>query len=59
MKNGFTTYALIIALICSLASWTGLARRAMGGGGSGNSWHSGSGGYSGGGWASGGGGGHK
>jgi hypothetical protein len=54
-------YAIIVALFFSLASWSGLARRAMGGQGSGNSWHSGiSGpGYSGGGWAGGGGGGHK
>jgi hypothetical protein len=61
MKNKFMTYSIIVALVCSLASWTGLARRAMGGQGSGNSWHSWSSGpgYGGGGWASGGGGGHK
>ena len=60
MKSNFMAYAIIVALFFSLASWSGLARRAMGGQGSGNSWHSGiSGpGYSGGGWA-GGGGGHK
>jgi hypothetical protein len=61
MKNNFMAYAIIVALVFSLASWSGLARRATGGQGSGNSWHSGiSGpGYSGGGWAGGGGGGHK
>jgi hypothetical protein len=53
-------YAIIVALVFSLASWSGLARRAMGGQGSGNSWHSGTSGpgYSGGVWT-GGGGGHK
>ena len=61
MKNNFMAYAIIVALFFSLVSWSGVARRAMGGQGSGNSWHSGiSGpGYSGGGWAGGGGGGHK
>jgi uncharacterized membrane protein YgcG len=61
MINKYMVFAVIVALACSLGSWSGLARRAMGGQGSGNSWHtlsSGS-GYSGGGWASGGGGGHK
>jgi hypothetical protein len=55
------TYSIIVALVCSMGSWWGLARQAMGGQGSGNSWHSGSSGsgYSGGGWATGGGGGHK
>jgi hypothetical protein len=61
VRNKYLTYSIIVALVCSLASWSGLARRAMGGQGSGNSWHSGSSGagYSGGGWATGGGGGHK
>jgi len=61
MNNKFLAYAVIVALLCSLGSWVGLARRAMGGQGSGNSWHSGSSGpgCSGGGWAMGGGGGHK
>ena len=61
MKGKFMTYAVIVVLLSSLASWTGLARRATGGRGSGNSWYSGASGpgYSGGGWASGGGGGHK
>lgn len=58
MKNKYMTYSIIVALMFSLASWSGLARRAMGGQGSGNSWRSGA-GYSGGGWATGGGGGHK
>jgi hypothetical protein len=50
MKNNFMAYAVIVALFFSLASWSGLARRAMGGQGSGNSWHSGTSGpgYSGG-----------
>jgi hypothetical protein len=54
-------YSIIVALLCSVASWSSLTRRATGGQGSGNSWHSWSSGpgYSGGGWASGGGGGHK
>jgi uncharacterized membrane protein YgcG len=61
MNNKFLAYAIIVALLSSLASWSSLARRATGGQGSGNSWHSGTSGpgYSGGGWASGGGGGHK
>jgi hypothetical protein len=61
MRGRFTTYCVVVALLCTLASWSGLARRAMGGQGSGNSWHSGrsGGGYSGGGFAGGGGGGHK
>jgi hypothetical protein len=61
MKSHFMTYSIIVALLCSLASWTSLARRAMGGQGSGNSWHSSTSGpgYYGGGWAGGGGGGHK
>ena len=60
MKNNFMAYAIIVALVFSLASWSALARRAMGGQGSGNSWHSGTSGpgYWGGSW-SGGGGGHK
>jgi hypothetical protein len=68
MNNKFLAYAIVVALLCSLSSWSSLARRATGGQGSGNSWHSGSSGpgYSGGfgsgggggGW-SGGGGGHK
>jgi hypothetical protein len=60
MKNNYMAYAIIVALCFSLASWSGLVGRAMGGQGSGNSWHSGTSGpgYSGGGWASGGGG-HK
>jgi hypothetical protein len=61
MNNKFLGYALIVALLCSLASWSSLARRATGGQGSGNSWHSGYSGpgysSSGGGWS--GGGGHK
>jgi hypothetical protein len=40
MNNRFLAYALIIALVCSLASWSSLNRRAMGGTGSGNSWNS-------------------
>jgi uncharacterized membrane protein YgcG len=59
MMSRYTTFAVVVALACSLASWTGLARRAMGGQGSGGSWHTWGSGYSGGGWASGGGGGHK
>jgi hypothetical protein len=60
MRSKFTTYMLLVTLFCSLGSWWGLARSAMGGRGTGNSWHtSGSPGYSGGGWATGGGGGHK
>ncbi len=61
MNKKFLTYAVIVALLCSLASWSSLAHRATGGQGSGNSWHSYSSGpgYSGGGWATGGGGGHK
>ncbi len=61
MNNKFLAYAVIVALLCSLGSWWSLARRATGGRGSGNSWHSSSSGpgYSGGGWATGGGGGHK
>jgi hypothetical protein len=61
MRSKFLTYSIIVGLFCSLGSWWGLGRTAMGGRGSGNSWHtSGSGpGYSGGGWATGGGGGHK
>jgi hypothetical protein len=61
MNNKFLAYAVIVALLCSLASWSSLARRATGGQGTGNSWHSSSSGpgYSGGGWATGGGGGHK
>ena len=61
MRSKFMAYSVIVTLLCSLASWTSLTRRATGGQGSGNSWHSsGSGaGYSGGGWASSGGGGHK
>ncbi len=61
MNKKFLIYAVIVALLCSLASWSSLARRATGGQGSGNSWHSYSSGpgYSGGGWATGGGGGHK
>lgn len=58
MRGNFTTYAVIVMLLTSLMSWGSMARRAAGGFGSGNSWHTG-GGYSGGGWASGGGGGHK
>jgi hypothetical protein len=60
MNNRFLGYALIVALLCSLASWSSLARRATGGQGSGNSWHSSSSGpgYSGG-WSGGGGGSHK
>jgi uncharacterized membrane protein YgcG len=59
MKNNFMAYAIIVALFFLLASWSSLARRAMGGQGSGNSWHSGTSGpgYSGG--FSSGGGGHK
>jgi hypothetical protein len=61
MRNKFLAYSIIVSLLCSLASWSALARRAAGGQGSGNSWHSWSSGpgYVGGGWASGGGGGHK
>jgi hypothetical protein len=61
MRNKFLAYSIILSLLCSLASWTALARRATGGQGTGNSWHSWSSGpgYSGGGWAGGGGGGHK
>jgi hypothetical protein len=61
VKNKFLAYSIIVAMFCSLASWWGLAARAMGGQGSGNSWHSGTSGpgYSGGGWATGGAGGHK
>jgi hypothetical protein len=61
MRNKFLIYSIIVSLLCSLASWSSLARRAGGGQGSGNSRHSWSSGpgYSGGGWASGGGGGHK
>ena len=61
MNNKFLAYAVIVALLCSLGSWWSLGRRATGGQGSGNSWHSWSSGsgYSGGGWATGGGGGHK
>jgi hypothetical protein len=59
MNNRFLGYSIIVALLCSLASWFSLADRATSGQGSGNSWHSYSSGpgYSGGGW--GGGGGHK
>jgi hypothetical protein len=61
MNNRFLGYAVIVALLSSLASWSSLAHRATGGQGSGNSWHSGSSGpgYTGGGWAGSGGGGHK
>jgi hypothetical protein len=61
VKSKFMVYSIIVALLYSVASWSSLARRAGGGMGSGNSWHSWSSGpgYSGGGWASGGGGGHK
>jgi hypothetical protein len=61
MNNKFLAYAIIVALLCSLASWSSLARRATGGQGSGNSWHSATSGagYSGGGWATSAGGGHK
>jgi hypothetical protein len=61
MNKKFLAYAIIVALLSSLASWSSFARRAAGGLGSGNSWHSSSSGpgYSGGGWATGGGGGHK
>jgi hypothetical protein len=58
VRGKFTTYAVIVLMLSSLASWGSMVRRAGSGWGSGNSWHSGS-GYSGGGWASGGGGGHK
>ena len=60
MRNKFLAYAVIVVLFSSMASWVSMSRRAMGGSGSGNSWHTGgnSGGH-GGGWASGGGGGHK
>lgn len=58
MRNKFVVYAVIVGLFCSLGSWWNVARYAMGGSGSGNSWHTGA-GYSGGGWATGGGGGHK
>ena len=61
MRTKFMAYALVVALLSSLASWSSMTRNATGGQGSGNSWHSGSSGpgYSGGGWATGGGGGHK
>ena len=61
MKNKYLAYSLIVVLFCSLASWGAFAARAMGGRGSGNSWHSWASGpgYSGGGLATGGGGGHK
>ena len=61
MKGKFLAYSVLVAMFCSLASWWGLAARAMGGQGSGNSWHSATSGpgYSGGGWATGGAGGHK
>ena len=61
MRSKFTSYSLIVALLCTLASWSGLARRAMGGQGTGNSWHSGwsGAGYGGGGFAGSSGGGHK
>ena len=62
MNNKFLGYAVIVALLCSLASWSSLARRATGGQGSGNSWHSttsGPGYSSGGGGGGWGGGGHK
>jgi hypothetical protein len=61
MRSKFMTYCLIVAMCCSLGSWWGLAQRAMGGQGSGNSWHSSvSGpGYGGGGFGLGGSGGHK
>lgn len=60
MKNKFMAYSIVVALLCSMASWSAVARRAAGGQGSGNSWHSWSSGpgYIGG-WASGGGLGHK
>ncbi|HEY2677145.1 MAG TPA: hypothetical protein VGI65_09255 [Steroidobacteraceae bacterium] len=61
MRNKFMAYSVIVLLLCSLGSWWGMASRAMGGQGTGNSWHSGMSGpgYYGGGWATGGGGGHK
>ena len=61
MRNKYLAYSLIVVMFCSLASWWSFAARAMGGRGSGNSWHSTTSGpgYIGGGWASGGGGGHK
>jgi hypothetical protein len=61
VKNKFVAYSIMVAMFCSLASWWGLAARAMGGQGTGNSWHSVTSGpgYSGGGWATGGAGGHK
>lgn len=61
MRFKYTAYALVVVLIASLASWNSMSNRAMGGQGSGNSWHtvSSGGGYSGGGWATGGAGGHK
>ena len=59
MKSKFLTYCLIVLLLSSLGSWWSLTSRAMGGQGTGNSWHTGIGGagYNGGSW--GGGGGHK
>jgi hypothetical protein len=61
MKSKYLGFCVVVVLFCSLASWGGFAARAMGGTGSGSSWHSYSSGpgYSGGGWATGGGGGHK
>ena len=61
MNNRFLGYAVIVALLCSLASWSSLGRRAAGGMGSGNSWHSSTSGpgYSSSGGSWGGGGGHK
>ncbi len=59
MRYKFTAYALVVVLLCSLANWSSMTNRAMGGQGSGNSWHTSGSGYSGGGWATGGGGGHK
>jgi hypothetical protein len=58
MRHKFMIYSLVVTLFCSLASWTGLAQRAGGGSGSGNSWHSWTSGAGSGGWH-GGGGGHK
>jgi hypothetical protein len=40
MNNKFLAYAVIVALLCSLASWSSLARRATGGQGNGKSWDS-------------------
>jgi hypothetical protein len=59
MRGKYLAYSIIITLVCSLVNWSGLAHRATGGQGSGNSWHSWSSGpgYTGGGW--GGSGGHK